>query len=942
MANQLSVVYCWGNMAQGQLGFGGIEDDQICAARELTALKDKHVTDVACGVEHTLFLMQGGVTYACGNNDHGQLGHDKARRRPEMIEMLETQVISRVACGLAHSVAINDLGNLFTWGSNEFTQLGRQTSSDVCSHPPKLVRELQAYNVIQVACGYNHTLALTDDGRLFSWGSNCNGQLGIRTLPISKPSIVSNTNLASSSSALVPVEASPIVYYISSLRGVAVACIAAGYRHSVALTVSGALFTWGYNGYGQLGVGDQTDRFLPVLVRMLRSQKVRYVCCGEDHTAALTYDGGVFTFGAGMYGQLGHGSLQSEPLPRKVFELMGSEVTMLACGRRHTIAYVHSSGRLYTFGLGGNGQLGLNSRQNRPQPTLLPSLPSATSSVAVVSIYAGGDQCFVLAGDSQLQKSRDFRSISTNSQIVTLTKQTVQQYSEMCDVQKPSIALQSRIEKVFSSSSCLNASFLLPGDAHFHCSRRNHGVSISEAVEIFDLISSLKNDYVKQIIASVVETRLIPTLAEAPPPDVEALRVFLTLPYLHFFDNPKFYDTIICPFTNSLLHTLDKNAHTVLESWWCILGSAYLLKLVQIYKKVLLHILNESQTTSEHQLIIRRRGIYTCVEMLKRLNMVNMSSASSHDGVQLIPYEEFYVPELRDKVDLRKDFIHWLNFTGVRLPFDVVVEKDKLPMAPDGSDQLYCAYPFLFDGQAKTLLLQVDAMIQMQMAVDEVTRRNLASLFLPIDPVNPCLVLHISRNNIVQDTIAQLTKQVVMDFKKPLKVIFSGEEALDAGGVKKEFFLLLLKEVLDPKYGMFEYFSESRLIWFNRESFESTDMYMLIGVLCGLAIYNLIIIDINLPLALYRKLLKRKVSLDDLKQLQPSVGRSMQQLLDYTGDDFQDVFGISFEITHEVYGAVKTIELIPNGSQINVTQQNKLTSLLICIAFNLFNLYNYC
>jgi E3 ubiquitin-protein ligase HERC4 len=211
----------------------------------------------------------------------------------------------------------------------------------------------------------------------------------------------------------------------------------------------------------------------------------------------------------------------------------------------------------------------------------------------------------------------------------------------------------------------------------------------------------------------------------------------------------------------------------------------------------------------------------------------------------------------------------------------------------------------------------------MQLAVQEAARMNFASIFIPIDPVNPCLVLHVKRDSIVQDTVAQLTKLAVMDFKKPLKVVFAGEEALDAGGVKKEFFLLLLKEILDIKYGMFEYFSESRLIWFNQESFEDPAMYMLIGILCGLAIYNGTIIDIALPLALYRKLLKRKVTLDDLKELQPSVGRSMQKLLDYEGEDFQELFGIAFEITREVYGEVKTIELIPNGSQINVTQQNK-------------------
>lgn len=63
------------------------------------------------------------------------------------------------------------------------------------------------------------------------------------------------------------------------------------------------------------------------------------------------------------------------------------------------------------------------------------------------------------------------------------------------------------------------------------------------------------------------------------------------------------------------------------------------------------------------------------------------------------------------------------------------------------------------------------------MAVYEVNRRNFASMFLPIDPVNPCLVLHVSRTNLVHDTIEQLTKQAVMDLKKPLKV---GDAAADA------------------------------------------------------------------------------------------------------------------------------------------------------------------
>lgn len=73
------------------------------------------------------------------------------------------------------------------------------------------------------------------------------------------------------------------------------------------------------------------------------------------------------------------------------------------------------------------------------------------------------------------------------------------------------------------------------------------------------------------------------------------------------------------------------------------------------------------------------------------------------------------------------------------------------------------------------------------------------------------------------------------------------------GGVRKEFFMLLLKDLLDPKYGMFKEYEDSRAIWFADHSFEEDQMYILIGILCGLAIYNFTIINLPFPLCLYKK-----------------------------------------------------------------------------------------
>lgn len=108
---------------------------------------------------------------------------------------------------------------------------------------------------------------------------------------------------------------------------------------------------------------------------------------------------------------------------------------------------------------------------------------------------------------------------------------------------------------------------------------------------------------------------------------------------------------------------------------------------------------------------------------------------------------------------------------------------------------------------------------------------------------------------------------------KFFQVKFHNEEAEDAGGVKKEFFMLLLREILDPKYGMFKQYEETRTIWFSEDSFEDELMYFLIGLLCGLAIYNFTIIDLPFPLALYKKLLQETVGMSDIKDMSPVIAK---------------------------------------------------------------------
>lgn len=249
----------------------------------------------------------------------------------------------------------------------------------------------------------------------------------------------------------------------------------------------------------------------------------------------------------------------------------------------------------------------------------------------------------------------------------------------------------------------------------------------------------------------------------------------------------------------------------------------------------------------------------------------------------------------------------------------------------------------MFDAKAKTQLLQTDQAIQMHRAVMQAQQSFFLASLLAREPenANEYVVFNVTRENIVTDTLREICNCNVKDLKKPLKVKFFGEEAEDAGGVRKEFFLLLMKEILDQKYGMFQEYEESRLIWFASNPFEDPDMYKLVGTICGIAIYNFIIINLPFPLALYKKLLKEKVDLSDLKELSPALGRTLQNILDYKDDDMEKVFDLTFEISRENYGHLETVPLKPNGDNIRVNQSNKYANLTsisykICLMTSFF------
>ncbi|XP_055503151.1 probable E3 ubiquitin-protein ligase HERC4 isoform X2 [Leucoraja erinacea] len=877
---------CWGNTSFGQLGLGGIDEEIVVEPRTCEFFQSRRVQEVGCGRRHTVFVLDDGTVYTCGCNDQGQLGHEKGTKRPEQVGALDAQNIIAVSCGDMHTLALNDNGQVFAWGFAKDGQLGLVTAEEFVRVPRNL-KALVDVQIAQVACGYHHSLALSKGSQVYSWGQNKNGQLGLSRDIGNQPS----------------------PQPIRSLNGVPFVQLAAGGAHSFALSLSGAVFGWGSNKFGQLGLNDEIDRHVPALLKSLRTQKIVYICCGEDHTATLTKEGGVFTFGAGGYGQLGHNSTNHEINPRKVFELMGYVITQISCGRQHTLAFVPSSGKIYSFGLGGNGQLGTGSTSNRKSPSTargawVPYGSTTPKSFCVIKIFSGGDQSFAHYYSKQTSiPPDDFRFPNPSKQILTVNEAAVQKWMSYPPGRIPSDAA-NEVDIVFSSAACLNGSFLaLSNDDHYKTSSKFSGIDMNAARLLFHRLVQIDHPRICQQIAASMEKNLIPRLSNSPP-DIEALRIYITLPECPPMNDANNYVTLAIPLAMAIVK-LEKMPLKVLENWWAALEPAFFQKVVELYKDVVVFLLKLAESGMPNSEQITWNNFLKCaLEVLAVLHGVNERAG------QIIQYDKFYIHEVQDLTDIRNDYVNWLQ----RKIYGVLPD---MPIT-------ICTYPFVFDAQAKTTLLQTDAILQMQMAVDQAHRQNFSSFFLPVvDTVNPCLVLIVRRDHIVEDAIQVLRKSKNVDFKKPLKVIFVGEEAVDAGGVRKEFFLLIMRDLLDPKYGMFQYYEESRLIWFSFQTFEEIDLFHLIGVVCGLAIYNFTIVDLHFPLALYKKLLNQKPTLDDLKELMPIVGRSMQQLLDYPEDDVEAIFSLNFIITVEKIGLTEIKELIPGGTNIPVTKDNR-------------------
>lgn len=314
-------VLAWGRNLRGQLGDGTTMNRSLPV--EVEQLQG--VRAVAAGFAFSLALKQDGTVWAWGDNWRGQLGTGNTTTSHTPVQVENLEGVTMIAAGAETSFALKSDGTLWAWGDNYWGQLGVDVSGDQVLYPAQV---LNLSGVIALAASYEHTLALTNTGRVWAWGSNWSGELG------------NGTTLPSS----VPQE-------IKTLDGII--AIAAGYQFSMALRADGTVWVWGSNWDGRLGTGGTGDAYVPTQISELSD--VMAIAAGDNFRLALKQDGTVWGWGVNGWGQLGNGSNAPSSLPVQVANI--DDAKAIVAGGSHSFA-IREDGVVWGWGLNTSGQLG--------------------------------------------------------------------------------------------------------------------------------------------------------------------------------------------------------------------------------------------------------------------------------------------------------------------------------------------------------------------------------------------------------------------------------------------------------------------------------------------------------------------------------------------------------------------------------------------------------
>lgn len=280
-----------------------------------------------------------------------------------------------------------------------------------------------------------------------------------------------------------------------------------------------------------------------------------------------------------------------------------------------------------------------------------------------------------------------------------------------------------------------------------------------------------------------------------------------------------------------------------------------------------------------------------------------------------IPISVFY-NTLIDYIDIKYDFKTWEQQSPIS--DEEQTNFDNLSSARQNPLFTFCQYPFMLSMGGKIQVLEYDAHRHMELQAQESFLRSLNSQ----TPIRPYLHIKVGRKDLLQDSFDMLEAHG-NELKKAIRVEFIGEPGVDVGGLRKEWFLLLMRNLFEPSRKLFIQDEVSKYYWFDTSSPQPLKYYKLAGVILGLALYNSTILGGGFAPVLFTRLLGFPYALRDFTKMWPVYGQSLRKILDYEGDDFEATFGLTFALTRKANEIMTEHLLLPGGSEIPVTKSNR-------------------
>ncbi|XP_063970630.1 E3 ubiquitin-protein ligase HERC2-like [Lytechinus pictus] len=345
-------VFVWGLNDKDQLG--GPRGSKIKTPVLNDFLSSLKVVCCAGGSKSLFVVTAEGKVYACGEGTNGRLGLGSSQNIdiPRQVNGLSQYVVKKVAVhsGGRHAMALTVDGKVFSWGEGDDGKLGHLSRMNC--EKPRLLEALKTKRIRDIACGSSHSAAVTSSGELYTWGLGEYGRLGH----------------GDSTTQLRP-------KLVKALVGKRVIQVACGSRDAQTLTLTdeGMVYSWGDGDFGKLGRGGSEGCSVPHNVERLNGQGVIQIECGAQFSLALTKAGQVWTWGKGDYFRLGHGTDSHVRKPQVVEGLKGKKIIHVAVGALHCLA-VTDTGQVFAWGDNDHGQQGDGTTTVNKKPALVQGL----------------------------------------------------------------------------------------------------------------------------------------------------------------------------------------------------------------------------------------------------------------------------------------------------------------------------------------------------------------------------------------------------------------------------------------------------------------------------------------------------------------------------------------------------------------------------------------